>query len=284
MATAKTSTRKRNPPVKAHSKNGPAETAVKSAGAQPKGPPDTSLYLYGVAHQQRRAEPLKQEGIDASAPVESVSCAGLACWVSRVSRTGFAEKISSNMENLDWLATAGVRHQKVVSELARLGTILPARFGTVFHNEESLARDISARKRALLRSLERVAEADEWGIKVFLEPRSHVPAIAAASGSDYLRRKASALHDQMQQRNHSRTLSPEVQQLSSALEQVALETAPGGKVSGGQMGLDWQISILLPRGRQKQFISILNRFSRQWKHQRRIECTGPWPPYSFVKV
>ena len=205
--------------------------------------------------------------------------------MSRVSRAGFADNLSSNMENLEWLASAGVRHQRVVSELARRGTILPARFGTIFHTLESLERDITARKRALIRSLARVADTDEWGIKVFLEPRPQPsPAAQAASGSDYLRRKASVLRDRMQQHSNSRKLSPEIQHLASALDQIALEASPGGKMSQGQTGLEWQISILLPRGRQKQFSSILERFSRQWQGQRRIECTGPWPPYSFVKL
>lgn len=189
------------------------------------------------------------------------------------------------MENLDWLASAGVRHQRVVSELARRGAILPARFGTIFHSLESLERDISGRKRALIRSLARVADTDEWGIKVFLEPQPELEPVAQnASGSDYLRRKASVFRDRMQQRRDSRTLSPEIQQLSAALDHIALEAATGGKMSQAQPGLEWQISILLPRGRQKQFSSILERFSRQWHGQRRIECTGPWPPYSFVKL
>ena len=252
--------------------------------ARPADAADTSFYLYGVAHQQRHAEPFLQEGVDASVTVEALPCAGLACWVSRVSRAGFADRLSANMENLDWLAGAGVRHQKVVSELARRGAILPARFGTIFHSLESLEHDISARKRALIRSLARVADTDEWGIKVFLEPRSVAPMVEAASGSDYLRRKAAALQDRMQQRSDSRTLSPEIQLLSAALDHIALEAAPSGKVSQAQAGLEWQISILLPRGRQKQFSSILERFSRQWQGQRRIECTGPWPPYSFVKL
>jgi len=139
--------------------------------------------------------------------------------VSRVSRAGFADNLSSNMENLDWLATAGVRHQRVVSELARRGAILPARFGTIFHTLESLERDISGRKRALIRSLARVADTDEWGIKVFLELRPQPsPGAQAASGSDYLRRKASVLRDRVQHHRNSRKLSPEIQQLASALD------------------------------------------------------------------
>ncbi len=282
MGTAKTSKRKSKTTIRRRSRKAPDKRARGAAGNHNKSASGTSLYLYGIAPLRHKFEPVHLEGIDGAARVEPLLCAGFTCWISRVSRGGFAEKISSNMENLNWLATAGVRHQRVVSELVRRGPVLPARLGTIFHSEEPLAQDITARKRALLKSLQHVTDADEWGIKVFLEQQPRWPG--ANSGPDYLRRKASALHDEMQQRSRPRALSLEVQKLAAALDQIVLETATAGKVSGGQPGLEWQASILLPRGRRQQFNSIMENFSRQWQFQRRIEFTGPWPPYSFVKT
>ena len=28
--------------------------------------------------------------------------------------------------------------------------------------------------------------------------------------------------------------------------------------------------------------SVLEKYARQWRDTRRIDCSGPWPPYSFV--
>jgi hypothetical protein len=285
MATAKTKKRKRKAPQKARSRRILAKTGIRPSGSDASlAKSDVSLYLYGITLQRRNLGPVEQEGVDGSATVEPMLCAGFNCWISRVSRTGFAEQISARMEDLDWLATTGVRHQRVVGELAQRSAVLPARFGTVFHSEESLTQNIASRKRALLKSLLHVADADEWGIKVFMEKQPQTAAAPVSSGSEYLRRKAVVLHEEMQQRKRPRTLSPDVQRLAAALEQIALETAPTGKVSGGQPGLEWQISILLPRHRQEQLHTLIDRFSRQWQSQRRIEFTGPWPPYSFVKV
>jgi hypothetical protein len=285
MATAKSNKRKRKTPPRARSGRILAKTGIRSASTEAGADAsELSLYLYGITLQQRNLGPVQQEGVDGSATVEPLLCAGFTCWISRVSRARFAEQIAARMEDLDWLATTGVRHQRVVGELAQRSAVLPARFGTIFHSEESLTQNIAPRKRALLKSLLHVADADEWGIKVFMEKRPQPAAAPASSGSDYLRRKAVALHDELQQRKRPRTPSAEVQKLAAALEQIALETAPTGKVSGGQAGLEWQISILLPRHRQEQFHTLIDRFSRQWQGQRRIEFTGPWPPYSFVKV
>lgn len=284
MATAKSSKRKTKT-VQKRSRKAPGKRALSAAGNHNKGT-ETSLYLYGIAPLRHRFEPVHQQGVDGKSRVEPLLCGGFTCWISRVSRPGFADKISANMDNLDWLASASVRHQRVVSELGRRGPVLPARFGTVFHTQEPLEQDLAARKRVLQKSLQHVTDADEWGIKVFLEPPAQPSPVreAASSGSDYLRRKATALHNEMQQRSRPRSLSVEIQKLAVALDQIALETAPAGKLSSNQPGLEWQISILLPRGRQQQFSSMMENFSRQWRPERRIEFTGPWPPYSFVKV
>ncbi len=44
--------------------------------------------------------------------VEAFPCGDLVCWISRVPRTDFADDLSKNMQDLDWLAAATVRHQR----------------------------------------------------------------------------------------------------------------------------------------------------------------------------
>jgi hypothetical protein len=248
----------------------------------PKKPParaaaDHVLYLYGITKELPGEARISNRGIDGVAAVEPVSCAGLLCWVSRVNRSEYADRLAENMENLDWLAATSLRHQQVVSEIASRTTILPARFGTVFVTRASLAADVQRRRSTLLKSFKRLAEADEWGIKIFAlaQPQSQ---ISAASGKDYLRQKAAAL-----KKPSTRVLEPEVKKFITELDQLAADTAPGGKVSSGQAGLEWHGSLLLRREKYQQFQRILDQYSQRWQGRHRIECTGPWPPYSFVK-
>src|SRR5688572_16157931 len=103
----------------------------------PKKPParaatDRVLYLYGITQLRTERAEVSAPGIDGAAGVEAMMCAGLTCWVSRVNRVDYADRLTENMENLDWLAAASLRHQQVVSELGSEGTVLPARLGTVF--------------------------------------------------------------------------------------------------------------------------------------------------------
>lgn len=236
------------------------------------------LYLYGVGKTQGLLA-RRILGVDDGEAVEVVDCGKLACWISRVSRAEFADNLSRNMENLDWLAAMSIRHQRTVALIAEETDILPARFGTVFLNQASLRADIRSRKPTLEADFNRIKGSEEWGIKVFaLGPQktAKVPS-SIGSGKDYLRAKSTLLRARS-----SKAMDEEIAQFAKELETIALATTEGGRISRGIRDLQFQASVLLKRVNRKKLESILRRFSKQWKGQRKIECSGPWPPYSFV--
>jgi hypothetical protein len=235
------------------------------------------LYLYGVT-QSRPAKPITQAGVDLQSPVEAIECEGVICWISRVSAEDFETSLTRNMENLDWLATASVAHQRAIQAIAQQGDILPARFGTIFHDERSLDGHIQKHIKQIARDFKRVKDADEWGIKIFesTPPATAVPRVS--SGKDYLKAKAALLP----RKKLTQIPAEDLNQFQSALNEIAEENAPAGRISSGQRGLLFQTSVLIRRTNRQRLEAVLKNFSRQWAESRRIECSGPWPPYSFV--
>ncbi len=251
---------------------------TKATPAQPAA--DRALYLYAISQTpERTAEPVAAEGIDGQAKVEALRCEGQVCWISRVSKEEFAEQLTENMQDLEWLAAAGLRHQRAVAEISQQSATLPARFGTVFLSEDSLRQHVKERKKALQTAFERVADADEWGIKLFevAKPRS-AKTIQAASGSDYLKKKAAML-----QPRAGKKLDDAGRELVAALTKLAVAAVPGGKASAGQPGLMWHASFLIRRKDRKKLEAVLKKYASRWPDSRRIDCSGPWPPYSFVE-
>jgi len=234
------------------------------------------LYLYGISEGQVPSPSLA--GVDGTATIEAVPCSGLVCWISRVAASDFAENLARNMENLDWLAEVGVRHQRAVAAVAELCDVLPARFGTVFLSENTLAADVRSRKPTLLADLQRIRGAEEWGVKIF-RTGSPKPVLTDAprSGGEYLKAKAELLRERP-----PKTSDAELERFAAAAKAVTVDVAPGGSVSGAQPGLLWHASFLVQRSSRKKFQQLVEKFSREWQPQRRVECTGPWPPYSFV--
>jgi hypothetical protein len=233
------------------------------------------IYLYGISVKAPKAK--ITGSIDGSSAVERLEDSGLVAWFSRVSADEFGDKLAANMENLEWLAGASVRHQRVVSQIAEAVTILPARFGTVFRSEKSLTEHLRAEKNKLAETLKRIEGTEEWGIKLFLNPQPAASPIDVASGRDYLRAKAS-----MVQVKKSKQLDPDVVEFARELQSIAADSAPAGKVSSGQNNLEWQASFLVRKKDRPEWDKMLKRYATRWADRREIQCTGPWPPYSFV--
>ena len=75
------------------------------------------IYLYGIT-ESLAAVSGGVLGVDQTSAVEPISLEGVVCWISRVSSDQFEKDLSTNMENLDWLASASVGHQRVHGWLA----------------------------------------------------------------------------------------------------------------------------------------------------------------------
>jgi hypothetical protein len=236
---------------------------------------DRLLYLYGISAS---APKVKVSGsIDGASPVEHLEDSGLTAWYSRVPSGEFGEKLESNMENLEWLSAASVRHQRAVAQISEAATLLPARFGTVFSNEQSLAQHIREQKEKLSETLARIEGTEEWGVKLLLNAAPPASPIDVTSGRDYLRAKAT-----MVQVKKRAELDPDVVEFARELQAIAADSAPAGKVSSGQNNLEWQASFLVRKKDRPQWDRLLKKYATRWADRREIQCTGPWPPYSFV--
>jgi hypothetical protein len=244
---------------------------------QLKSPDRRVLYLYGVT-QSRPAKSLRLIGVDQQSPVEPIECEGVICWVSRVSADEFEESLTKNMENLDWVAPASVAHQRAIGGIAQHVDILPARLGTVFRYENSLRSHIREHVREMEKDFKRIADAEEWGIKIFETAPVAASIPKARTGREYLQAKAALLPG----KNPTRIPEPELAEFQDALRSAAKETAPAGRIGSAQRGLLFQTSLLVKRTNRSRLESVLKKFSRKWADCRRIECSGPWPPYSFV--
>ena len=235
------------------------------------------VYFYGVT-ESFPENSIQQPGVDFASKIEPIECEGLTCWVSLVSAVEFEKDLARNMENLDWLASSSVAHQRAISAIASEAEILPARFGTVFRSEDSLRKHVRAQLRDIARDFKRIKGADEWGVKVFSRKATAPPTVQVRTGRDYLKAKAALLSGKSSRSDNDR----EFAEFERALRQVALESAAAGNVSAGQRGLRFQTSLLVKRKDRKKLESVLKKFSQRWRAARQIECSGPWPPYSFV--
>jgi hypothetical protein len=242
-------------------------------------PASLALYVYGVTEIPSKPFSVTAEAVDGVGLVEPIAEGSYLCWASRVNRQEFAEGLQKNMEDLEWLAACSIRHQKVLSEIGEVSQVLPARFGTIFLSPESLIADFREKLPKLGEVFKRISNADEWGVKIFgtAQSRPVAAAVTATSGVDYLRQKSAALQNASGGRHDE-----EADRFGEELAKLSEASVPGGKASSGQPGLVWSGSFLVKRSQKKRFDQVLKRFAERWAGARRIDVSGPWPPYSFV--
>src|SRR5205085_168678 len=112
------------------------------------------IYLYAVAEALASAP--EGPGLE-DTPLELLEAGGLTA----VHSAHASLELSPEPDAL-W------RHERVVEEVMRLATVLPARFGTTFPDTESLAAALSGQGPRLLEQLERVRGCVELAVRVRL--------------------------------------------------------------------------------------------------------------------
>jgi len=187
--------------------------------------------------------------------------------------------VVSDFDGVDLDQKSILEHARVVSECFRTTTVLPFRFGTVFHTDEELRRAVRANRKAFVSTVDRLRGKSEMHLKLFVQDGS-VPAklddkvIQASVGGEYLSQlKVRAARDRERQ-SRARTLSVQVQRLFNPLE--ADVTC---KKDSGRIVID--IAHLIPSQGVEVYQNRYTIAARQLKGCELL-VSGPWPPYHFM--
>jgi len=114
------------------------------------------LYVYAIA---RAEHPLPEtvEAVDGSEHVAIVQADSLGAIYSGVDAVDFSQAvIDARSKDVEWLGAIGYRHQAVMSQLMKGGTIIPLRAFTLFGAESSLRAHIQKQQERYARLLDRL--------------------------------------------------------------------------------------------------------------------------------
>jgi hypothetical protein len=184
----------------------------------------------------------------------------LTAWTSQV-----ATDASPTRE--DMLA----HHRSVTTIFMKVEACLPARFPTLFADENALRDELAARRAALIQQLDNVRGACELAVTVVwtsAEPQMEEDP-TLSPGRRYLLRRAGSERRRTLAERLAETLEREVgADLVSAQRQVC----PSAEIALS--------SALLVRRMRAD--AIKNRLGVHLPQGVRILVNGPWPPYSFA--
>lgn len=267
---------------------------------------DELIYVYAIvtAGTLVRLPPLC---MDRDRPVYTLENEGLQAVVGRVRAEGFAQAVlQANLQQAAWVETHVRLHQQVLDRLVAMSAaVLPLRFCTIYRNEAAVQRLLADHAGTLRTELQRLADKQEWGVKLFID--------------------ANALHDAI---GHNPIALPpwtnqaEIAQLQAQIATVSrgaafllrkkLETALGQAVDTLSFGLaddshrcltDYAVAALLnplypqcPEMHLNAAYLVANEHLPAFQRELarlgerygavgvQYTLSGPWPAYNFLRL
>jgi hypothetical protein len=199
--------------------------------------------------------------------------------------------INKGLTDLDWVSRAAVAHEAVVEAFIDRTAVLPMKLFTIFTTDRRAAAYVQAERQRIAAVVKRVANHQEWGVRVVLDraraasaPAKKVNGAARGrSGVAYLTQKKAQRDSVHELAAHAReTVTALYDRLSARSRLAKRRSASELPAQGGPLLLD--AAFLVPRARATAFQALAEREARALaRHGYGLMFSGPWPPYSFVQ-
>ncbi|MER7561868.1 GvpL/GvpF family gas vesicle protein [Streptomyces sp. NPDC048523] len=245
-------------------------------------------YVYAVCHPFGTPLQAQLAGV-AGDPPRLLHHHGLVAVVSHVPERDFAEEpLRRHLEDLEWLTGTVRAHQSVIDALTVVTTPLPLRLGTVFRDDSGVRVMIEEREESFRRTLDRLHDRVEWGVKVYAETAAADRAEPAAtpekpvSGRDYLRQRRQRVRSHEEMWQQAEAFATRLHETLSRYAEDARLHAPQNPTLSGASGQNiLNAAYLVPRGDSEEFVEMVDRTKGEVPGMR-VELTGPWAAYSFA--
>lgn len=252
-----------------------------------------ATYLYCLVHARRVPRLARApRGLPHTGPLRLLD-AGHGFWLvvadAPLTRYGSAP-IEQGLGDLRWVSACAMAHDAVVEHAARQGTVVPMKLFTLFASDERALNHIRRDRRRLDRLVARVADRQEWGVRLTLDEararrRLAEPATPSdtngVSGTGFLLRKK-------QQQDAARRLVTEARTDAEAIFAELSRRADAARrqtpaADSGPRRLLLDAAFLVPIRRAAAFRAAVKALGRRLGGRSvELTLTGPWPPYTFV--
>lgn len=221
--------------------------------------------------------------------VRGLACGALTAVVGTVDLDRFGEaalhRALTVPAQVEHLARA---HHGVVDAVARVAPTVPFRLATVFLGDDRVRAFVAGRRNELDAALRRTTGRAEWGVKAFLAA-SAPAADAAAKPGEAAGRDARAGTTYLLRRREQLTRRDRVRAAALAQAEHAYVTlcalaadAVHHPITTSDQHMLLNAAFLIDHGSAAAFAGTVRALSRAT--DVRLELTGPWAPYSFVRL
>ncbi|GAW93973.1 GvpL/GvpF family gas vesicle protein [Calderihabitans maritimus] len=265
-------------------------------------PAQEAVYLYCITGESTGEYPagLGTRGVDPANPVYSIPYRNLRAVVSKVPLDEFGEEaLRTRLEDMDWIRTKGMLHERVIRQVMSKCTVIPMRFATIYRDDRRI-REILAENYSNFSGILLWLEGkEEWGVKIYYRLQAmeeHVirfspqvgdlkQKIAVASGGQaYLLKKKLS---KTVQEEIDRLLFAHAEQCYGRLKKLAVSSCTNDlldkKVTGKDVDMILNAAYLVEQQKINEFLSEVIRLQKDYPYLE-FDYSGPWPAYNFCTV
>ena len=222
--------------------------------------------------------------------------------VKVVSETEFSEEnFKKNLSNLEWLDSNAREHIRVICQIMEQCTIIPFKFGTIYHSEDGLKKFIEGYSGSLSENFQNIEWKEEWSAKIYynrkvlseqIDELSQEAAslekqiMASSPGKAFLlkRKKNDLVENEMDRlcKKYGQEYYDEFKRLS---EESRIENLIPKEFTGREDTMILNANFLVCKNKVSDFTETVSKLrKRDGNTGFIIEATGPWPPFSFVSI
>ena len=251
----------------------------------------TATYVYCVLAAARRPRLSRtRRGLPGSGLLRLLDVeSGLFAVVADAPLARYGEEaIQRGLSDLDWVSKAAVAHEAVVESFSSARAVLPMKLFTMFTSDARAIEHVRAARQRIAALVKRVANHEEWGVRVVLDRARAVakipkPKAGTRSGVGYLARKKQQRDASVElaERAHS-TIADVYDRFAARSRLAKRRSASELPAQGGPLLLD--AAFLVPRSRAASFRAFVSREACALaRNGYGLTVSGPWPPYTFVQ-
>ena len=222
--------------------------------------------------------------------------------VKYVSSEEFSEEVfKRNLSDIEWLETNARDHVKVINSLMTQNTVIPFKFGTIFHAEVSLKKFITDYSDSLLENFQHIEGKEEWSVKIYCDRKLLSEQIdelseetaalekqimASSPGKAFLlkRKKSELIENEMDRicKSYGQSYYNEFKNLSASTN---LNNLLPKEFTRREDTMILNAAFLVGKAKVNDFIKAVDTLrEKDGNSGFFLETTGPWPPFSFIYI
>ncbi|KKB33354.1 GvpL/GvpF family gas vesicle protein [Bacillus thermotolerans] len=263
---------------------------------------DHLIYLYGlIPTKEIASQPLPSlKDFEGSGELYTMEIGSITAVVCRLDADKYSEdQIKERINNdMEWLQEKAFHHHETVMQLAKIFTVIPLKFCTLYKSEESLKDTVQSNESKMTEAFEAIAGKEEWNLKIYCDDKQlkeqvsqNNPAIEEKRkeiselprGKQFFeKKKLDKLVDSELEKEKNRVSEDIHAHLTEFALKGHVKRTWSSEVTGRKEEMTWNSVYLIKKSDVESFLEQVQQYEAKMEEAGwKFEASGPWPAYHF---